>query len=590
MKYVEMAYGSVTNRNTIIPSSDMIKLIKKANFEKTELYFSTFLYDESILEHFKKYKTIRSYKSTIYPPQYIPLDLDKGSNTDEYALEKVKEFVKKLTMQLDLEYYEYAIYYSGRGYHIYIPNYFKFQPSPTLHNEVKFTIKEHFPECDLAIYNISSIIRAPYSLNAKTNRYKVNLPTNEFMHLNFNDIKQISEDDSNKEIILPELEIDDKKDFSNLIIKIPVDREITNSYKYEPTRIVTCMQHLYNRGAIEGHRHEEGLRLVSTWRAQGLTMEACLVLFKNWAKNFDEKEIEKIVRDIYDKGYRYGCNDFVMSKFCDPKCIFYQNKNYIPDVKSNNDVDKLLNDWIVSMPFKQNIDLKGLFNLSHSYKIYESEMVVFLGDTKIGKSTLVQNIICNISDKKILYLPLENGIILDTRRLLQIKLGLNKDEVMNKLLEDKELFSKNFTNFYISDTTIDIKALKKLILDTNAFIVVIDTVDQIKTFNSDYTQKTQELAIALRDLTRELKIIGFLIHHISKSSAIDNSGIRKSLNIHSGKGSSALEQKADKIISIEGERDKPIRIVRSLGARDEHPFSIPCYFNKNTFQLIVENK
>ena len=584
IRYIEMAYGSVSNRNIIINKNERLNYIKKAQLEKAELYFSVFEYDNNIIEHFKTYKSVKSYKNILYPPQFIPLDIDKGSDTDEFVLERAKALIRKLITDWDFNLSEIITYYSGRGYHIYIPNYFKFEPSEYVHNEIKFTIKEYFPEVDLSIYNHSSIIRAPYTYNSKTNRFKV--PIDNLLDKNVEDILAISQNGQNMEILNHNITIDLNKDFSNRIIKSQVDRERVQ-YTHEATRVITCMQHLFNRGSQVGQRHIEALRLVSAWRSQGLTMNACIILLKNWAPTFETNEIEKIVKDVYDKGYKYGCNDIVMSRYCDPKCIFYQNKNYIPDIKTNADIDNILNEWITTFPYKQHINLKDIFKLKNDYKIYESEMVMFIGDTKIGKSTLVQNIVANIPDKKILYLSLENGIILDTRRLLQIKLNCSKEDVVNNLYKNKQLFSQLFPNFYISDNSIDLKALRKIISETEAFIVVIDTVDQINTKAIDYTQKTQELALAIRDLTREMKVIVFMIHHINKSSAIDQNGIRKTINIHSGKGSSALEQKADKIISIEGERDKELRVITSLGARDEHPFKTVCEFNKDTFKLNI---
>ena len=57
------------------------------------------------------------------------------------------------------------------------------------------------------------------------------------------------------------------------------------------------------------------------------------------------------------------------------------------------------------------------------------------------------------------------------------------------------------------------------------------------------------------------------------------------LDIHSGKGSSSVEQKADKVIAIEGDRMKPYRKISSLGARDEHPFKIITQMSPKTFEF-----
>jgi hypothetical protein len=73
------------------------------------------------------------------------------------------------------------------------------------------------------------------------------------------------------------------------------------------------------------------------------------------------------------------------------------------------------------------------------------------------------------------------------------------------------------------------------------------------------------------------------IHHVTKSAVSEFGGSVKPLTVHSGKGSSALEQKADKVICIEGLQTKTRRVVRSLKARDETPFKYYADVCMDTF-------
>jgi predicted ATP-dependent serine protease len=215
-------------------------------------------------------------------------------------------------------------------------------------------------------------------------------------------------------------------------------------------------------------------------------------------------------------------------------------------------------------------------------------MVVFWGDTKIGKSTLVQNVVVGTPNLKWLYLPFENGRILDARRLIQIKYGLTKDDVFEYYKINKGLMREGFPNLSMVDTSMNMEDLRKTITANEVDAVVIDTVDQLLTPKIvDYTTRTENLAVGLRDLSRETKVMLLIVHHISKRAGEDESGMRKRLTLHSGKGSSAMEQKADKVISIEGERDQGMRVIRSLGARDENPFQVQAMFDKETFKLNV---
>lgn len=579
---MEIAVDSVKNRSIIIDEKELPEKIEKSRKLNQELYHSVWLYDNDLREHFQKYKTIRSYRGKHTLPKII-FDIDKGSDTDDFVLERAQNFMRKLQQNWDIHYTEIDIWYSGTGYHFYIPDYFGFPKSEFIGTEVKNTLKEHFPEVDLSIYGATGLIRAPYSVNHKTGRFKIPLTAVELLQSKSDEIIKLAE--SNKIRDIEPAEADDKKDFSKYLVKDTVERESVK-YRDEPTQIVTCMQHLYNRGSKQGSRHIEGMRLISAWRRQGVTMDGILLMMQNWAPSLTAYEIERMVKDVFEKAYRYGCSDNVMAKFCDSKCIFYQHKNYSPDIKSMEEIEVALSDRIKTLPNKKYIDLGKMFNIPTQYRIYEGEMVMIWGDTKIGKSTLVQNFVTTFDNLKWLYMSLENGIILDSRRLAQIANGLTKEQIEEYYKLDKKGLLNKISHVQMIETSIDVKDLRKIISDANVDAVVIDTVDQLKAGKiTDYTQKTEALAIGLRDVTRELKTIIFPIHHINKNSAQDQDGRRRSMTIHSGKGSSAFEQKADKIISIEGERDQPARTVKSLGARDESPFTTTVYFDTATFKL-----
>ena len=91
---------------------------------------------------------------------------------------------------------------------------------------------------------------------------------------------------------------------------------------------------------------------------------------------------------------------------------------------------------------------------------------------------------------------------------------------------------------------------------------------------------------ALRSILQRLEVIIIAIHHVSKHAVLDQKGKRKRLTLHSGLGSSYLEQKADTVIAIEGDQDDNIREVRSLKARDTNPFEIKTAMIKETFKFI----
>lgn len=583
MYYIEIAEGTVKNRGIIIKKEELSDRINKSREANQELYYSVWDYTSKIKEHFKLMKSVASYKGS-RRLEYTIFDIDKGNDTDDFVLRRAQEFVRRLKQDYDVRAEELRIFYSGSGYHIYMPNYFKFEESEVIVNEVKQTMKEYFEETDLSIYSPTGIIRAPYSLNKKTGRYKIPLEPKELFGLSSAEIIELAELNDYRSIEPVE---EEERDFSNLIVKAVVEREALN-YREEPTRIVTCMQHLFNKGGTSGTRHQEGMRLISAWRRMGVPKEGIFTMMRQWAPSLESYEMEKMVNNIFDKGYRYGCQDIVMSKYCDPKCVYYLHKNYTANIAMAEDLDNMLADYSINMPHKKHIELQNMFNLRKSYRIYEGEMVILWGDTKLGKSALAQNILVHASNFRWLYLPLENGRLLDIRRLLQVKLGMTKEEVYEYYKFNRGLVREHFSNLKIIDTSLNLEDLRKVITSNEVEAVVVDTADQILTPKiTDYTSKTEHLAIGFRDLCRDTKTILIIVHHISKRAGEDSDGRRKTLTLHSGKGSSAMEQKADKVISIEGNRDDDIRLIRSLGARDESPFKITAMFDKETFQLNV---
>jgi hypothetical protein len=69
------------------------------------------------------------------------------------------------------------------------------------------------------------------------------------------------------------------------------------------------------------------------------------------------------------------------------------------------------------------------------------------------------------------------------------------------------------------------------------------------------------------------------VQHISKAAANGPQGV------HSGKGSAAFEQKADKVLNIAGQQNAIARFVKSVKSRDESPFSKQLYCNMTTFRF-----
>ena len=137
----------------------------------------------------------------------------------------------------------------------------------------------------------------------------------------------------------------------------------------------------------------------------------------------------------------------------------------------------------------------------------------------------------------------------------------------------------------------DTNNLRKIITQSTADIFVVDTLPAVSVVpdkNRNDSGKSQEQIVIqlLRDITNDIGKTIIVVHHISKNAAQDEKGKQRTLNVHSTKGSSAIEQVADKVISIEGERDGVYRNIKSQKIRDGAPFTSTKIFVKEKFKFV----
>lgn len=577
--YIEIADGSVSNRNYIIPTSNLTKYLKP----QKELYRSYYCYDTDIIEHLKIQKTVSSFKGKYYLDAIV-IDIDKSRSSDLEVLVRARLFVQRLEDEWKLDRNQIEIYYSGSGYHLQFPDIFGFESSEYLPDEVKQTFQAYFPEMDTMPLMKTGLIRVPLSFNIKTNRYKVRLRTEEFFGLKPEDIIEIAQ--SPREVVILDDNEYDTPNYKHMIIKAEAPRH-TALVREEPTRIVTCTQKMFNEGAISGTRHVNMLRMVGSWRLAGLPINAIKVLIRYWANGtMSEYEIEKQVNYLWDKGYTPGCEDTVRLKYCDPKCVFYVNRNYIAQIADVGIMEKKFKDFIRKDFSTSSFDLNEFFTLKDEYRVYPGELVIVLGETKLGKSLLVQNIMVKLKRMKILYLTLEVSQNLMFRRFIQIAHSMTKNQVIEHYKTNENGLTKEIEHIQVMETAPELDSIKRLIAQLQPKLVIVDTIDGINVKHSfDGVDKTEKLAVALKQLAQSLGVIIIGVHHISKHAAIDEKGRPKELTVHAGKGSSSIEQKADRIIGIQGVLSDRRRLVKSLATRDDTNFEIQCDFDPETFQV-----
>ena len=295
------------------------------------------------------------------------------------------------------------IWFSGNGYHIELLNVFGFQPSRLLHEKVKLTMKEHLSFAD-SIFDKTRIIRAPWSLNKKTGLYKVFIPYSLIWNLKYDDVKHMATDYKSykhwkEDGWYDTLNVDKEVEpyLQNLIVSTSQAVSSGGYKSKDTTSVVTCMQHAFNEGPIEGQRNMKMMRMSSTYKRAGVPYVVALNGMLQWSAGaMDDEEVIRTVSNVYDGNYQYGCNDVIMSEYCDPKCIHFKRKDYTLDIKNVNDMTKSLVEYLQNDITKKSINMADIFNCQ-DYIIKPGELVVFSGDTGMGKSAFVQNVVVKCS-------------------------------------------------------------------------------------------------------------------------------------------------------------------------------------------------
>lgn len=587
-KYIELAINTPANRGIIIPVSEFRTQLAKANKLRQPIYRSYYSFDEEIKDHFQRFKTVRSYKGKFYL-DHILIDIDRGKDSDEFVLQRARAFVQKLQEDWELDKYNISIWYSGTGYHVIFPDIFEFEPSVYLPSEVRATIMNFFPDMDDKPLISTGLIRTGYSFNSKSGLFKIPLTYDELYSLNVINIMNLAKDGSPR-TNMDEWDKEPPKIFHNMIVKNAVRRteEFTRT---EPTRIVTCVQKIFLEGPVAGTRHDNLLRLVSRFRLQGVPYEGVLALAREWnANSISDYELIRQVKYAWDKGYTPGCMDTVLAKYCDPKCTKFAEKNLETTIVSARSLEKQFMKFRRSDFSLTSFSLNEFYYLPDPYDVFPGEMVVIIGDTGVNKTALVQNWIINLKRLKTLFCSLEVHDNLYYRRNIQIAHNMTKNEVNAYYEKNENTLSEAVEHIDMIFDPITTDKLLEMVKKNDYRIVVIDVVDAMKVKKtSDYNgDKTEQLANEIKQLANKGNCIVICIHHISKEAARNGT-----LTKHSGKGSSAIEQKADKLIGVElSSTDPNVRIIKNLKARDEVPFYVPLLLNPETFvmaQHIVHN-
>ena len=600
--YTEVALGSPSNRGNIIPVTDITKYIELANNqEHQELYVSYYRFDEEIIEHQKKYNTLKGFDGKAYINQIV-LDIDRGDNSDEEILDKTKEFVNDMCYGMDIPESHVIPWFSGSGYHITLPNIYQFEPGVDLPRVVKNTLLKHFPLAD-NIYDKTRLIRCGYTINKKTNLIKIPLTMDELFNYTAKEIHQLASNKGSLKNILRKVNIVPTE------IKTRIMSPIINNLKENkkvvsrstelsddhitPNQIAPCVQQMYRNGPTSGNRRNTLLRIISYYRRNGIPFSAALAMAKDWSlmsDGFDESEAVEVTKYIYFNDRKYTCIDELMDANCKNSCIYFSSKKRGNDplipVYSSDQMHEMYGKMIEERKTNPGIDLNKVINVGREYWVRPRELAVILADTGMGKTAFTQNFVCRLP-LKTMYISPEFSYDLLWRRFRQIAESRTSHEIDNSYSNGSLAYGDILKNIKVTDYAPSVMGLKRIASEEMPQVLIVDTLDCVTTehYSGDQKSKLDTTIAALREIAQRQNLIVIAISHIPKSKSDRVRQTNGKLHKHSGMGSAAIGQKADHVWSLDGLETSNTRHFYSSKSRDNQPFDTQITFDFNTFNF-----
>ncbi len=99
---LEVAIGGPRSRGSFIHSNDFARCIQDAIDAKKELYRSVYTYDDLGLSYAQTHNSIAKFAGA-RDIDKIPIDIDKGQNSDQWVLAGTQALAYYLTDELDLQ-------------------------------------------------------------------------------------------------------------------------------------------------------------------------------------------------------------------------------------------------------------------------------------------------------------------------------------------------------------------------------------------------------------------------------------------------------------------------------------------------------
>ena len=585
MKYVEIAVESPRNRGTLVLKPDLHKYIPE---DGKALYRSVYLYNEDAKQFADSKGTLKGYHGERGIDNVL-IDIDRIFNSNEYTLKKLRDTLEHLRV-LEVLGESLQCYFSGTGYHIVITNkVFNFQSSGSLPYQVKQTMSSLFNNIDTSIYMRSGIYRVAHTKNQKTGLYKIPITLEEAYSSSVEEIHKLASD---PRFEYPYSVLDGDNELEGYIcLETPKVAKFGNVM--EPTKVVPCVQTMLRNGPVEGSRHNTILRMASYFKRNGVPSEYAKVALLHWNNNtLNEQKIIEKTESVYNGNYTYSCQDVLMKKYCQTRCIYFKNKDYHINVKNSDELQKDFEERLETNFQGRTIPLAAMFGLDeYDTQIYPGELVTIFGPTGANKTTLAQNLALGVDFKNdrinkewqipTLFLSLELSAWYMHRRHLQIVSGISKEDVNTHYKEIYKKHADELRHLQIQTISPTLSSIQDKIKELNPSVVIVDYIDLVETprdVKGEYEQ-VKFVSHSLSNLAVNLDVIIIQISQVSREYSRN-----EVLDLYAGKGSGAIENASRKVIGLNGQANTNVKHINMYKNTDGELFDVEVEW-RDSFRL-----
>jgi energy-coupling factor transporter ATP-binding protein EcfA2 len=598
-RYYEIAIGSPTKRGSLFPIEEIPNIIEQYGNDMP-LYRSVYTYPETALSKIGADSSVKNYFGD-RGIEYIPIDIDKGKDTDEETIRRTLAICMMLEQKYKIDETNYTIWFSGSGFHIDLSaKLFNIPDSPDLPYIVKTTMTALLgKDIDPSIYSRTGLYRLGYSLNTKTGLHKVKITLKDLMTENINHIKSIA---TAKPAKLDFIDYEDYMgvDNGNGELASLVCKNVPHIKAFEkilePINIVTCVQTLYNNGPERGNRNMAIMRIASHFKRSGIPSDATKAALLDWNnRSLDENLVIEHIENVYNRNYKYGCEDPILKKLCNTRCTYYKNKDYSVKLYSASDMQSMAIE-------REGIGFEGrvidLAALMGQYEkdcvIYPGELVSIMGPTGSGKTAFVQHLVLGLNlftgeinpkaQMDTVYLSLELSPQLMHRRNMQIAGNLQKRYVIAHLGEAFKKTEHLISHIKLRVNSGNISDIEELVRTLIPKVLVVDYLDLIESERRSEHEQIKQVAHGLSSIAVRYDMIVILITQVSRDYAREHV-----LDLYAGKGSGAIENASRKVIGFNGQADSPKKHMSVFKNTDGELLEADVLHNPSTLRFSIDN-